>query len=138
MSVARAVIDTNVLVAAGINAGGKPAQVLAAVERLMLQPVISAEVMVEYRAVLMRPQFHFQAAWIDGLLDTFDALGLRLEPAPIDTALLPDPSDAPFIALALQVGCPVITGNTRHFPARTGAAVLTPAQWVESFIQQRG
>lgn len=130
MSAKLAVIDTNVLVSAGINPSGKPGQVLAAVERLMLRPVISADVMAEYRAVLTRPQFRFQAEWINSLLDNFEALGLLLEPAPISVAGLPDPSDAPFIALARHAGCPVITGNAKHFPAKARVAVLTPAGWV--------
>ncbi len=138
MSVTLAVVDTNVLVSAGINPSGKPGQVLAAVERLMLRPVISAHVMGEYRAVLTRPQFRFQAEWINSLLDNFEALGLLLEPAPINVAGLPDPSDAPFIALARHVGCPVITGNARHFPARAGIVVLTPAGWEEIAIRSRG
>jgi len=130
VSVKQAVIDTNVLVAAGINPSGKPAQVLAAVEQLVLQPILSAEVMAEYRDVLARPHFRFQPEWIDRLLDNFEALGVLLEPGPIDTALLPDPKDAPFIALARHAGCPVITGNVKHFPAEAGVVVLTPAGWV--------
>lgn len=130
MSVKQAVIDTNVLVSAGINPSGAPGRVLIAVERLELQAVISAEVMAEYRDVLTRPRFRFQPEWIDRLFDNLEALGLLLEPAPIDSVLLPDASDAPFIALARYAGCPVITGNTQHFPAAAGIVVLTPAGWV--------
>lgn len=130
MSVKQAVIDTNVLVAAGINPSGKPGQVLAAVEQLILQPILSAEVIGEYRQVLTRPHFRFQPEWIDRLLDNFEALGVLLEPPPIDIAGLPDPTDAPFIALARYARCPVITGNAKHFPAKAGVVVLTPAGWV--------
>lgn len=130
MSAKQAVIDTNVLVAAGINPSGKPGRVLAAVERLELQPVFSTDVIVEYRDVLMRAHFRFKSEWVHRLLENFELLGLRLEPPPIDTAGLPDPTDAPFIALARYAGCPVITGNVRHFPAAAGVVVLTPAGWV--------
>ena len=130
MSVKQAVIDTNVLVSAGINPSGPPGRVLAAVERLELQPVISAEVMAEYREVLARPRFRFQPEWIDRLRDNLEALGLLLEPPPIDTTSLPDPTDAPFIALARYAGCPVITGNSKDFPVEAGVVVLTPAGWV--------
>ena len=85
MSVKQAVIDTNVLVAAGINPAGKPGQVLAAVEQLTLQPIVSAGVMAEYRDVLTRPHFRFQTEWIDRLLDNFEALGVLLEPVSMDT-----------------------------------------------------
>ncbi len=100
MGVRQEVIDIDVLVSAGINPSGPPGRVLTAVERLELQPVISAEVMAKYREVLARPRFRFQPEWIDRLLDNIEALGLLLEPASIDTAFLPDASDAPFIALA--------------------------------------
>ena len=130
MSGKLAVVDTNVLVAAGINRSGNPGQVLVAVERLKLQPVFSAAVIAEYRAVLTRAHFGFQPEWINRLLGNFELLGLRLEPPPIDLAGLPDATDAPFIALARYARCPAITGNTRHFPKAAGVVVLTPAQWV--------
>ena len=126
----RAVIDTNVLVAGGINPDGKPAQVLAAVERLALQPVLSAAVLAEYRDVLSRRRFAFRQEWIKRLLENLGALGIVLEPPPIATDSLPDAGDAPFIALALLAGCPVITGNAKHFPADAGVQVLTPAEWL--------
>jgi len=138
VSAKQAVIDTNVLVAAGINPAGKPAQVLGAVEQLILQPILSADVLAEYRQVLTRPHFRFQPEWIDRLLDNFEALGVLLAPPPIDTAGLPDPADAPFIALARHARCPVITGNVKHFPAKVGVVVLTPAGWVENMGQQSG
>ena len=130
MSGKLAVVDTNVLVAASINRSGNPGQVLAGVERLKLQPVFSAAVIAEYRAVLTRAHFGFQPEWINRLLGNFELLGLRLEPPPIDLAGLPDASDAPFIALARYARCPVITGNTKHFQKAAGVVVLTPAQWV--------
>ena len=136
MTAQQAVVDTNVLVAAGINRSGNPGQVLAAVERLKLQPVFSAVVIAEYRAVLTRARFGFQAEWVNRLLGNFELLGLRLEPPPIDLAGLPDASDAPFIALARYARCPVITGNTRHFPKAARVVVLTPTQWVASSLLQ--
>lgn len=125
-----AVIDTNVLVSGDLNPSGNPGRVLAAVEQQLLQPVISADVMAKYRDVLMRPRLHLEREWVARLLDNFEALGLLLMPPPSDTAGLPDPGDAPFIALARYAGCPVITGNGRHF-AGTGVEVVTPAGWGE-------
>lgn len=130
MSVKLAVIDTNVLVAAGINPNGAPGRVLAAVEKLELQPVVSAEIIAEYRDVLTRPKFGFDPEWIDDLFGNLEALGLLLEPTPIATQSLPDPTDAPFIALALYAHCPVITGNAKHFPSGVGCLVLTPGEWM--------
>lgn len=123
-----AVVDTNVLVSGGLNPSGSPGRVLVAVERLLLRPVISADVMAEYRDVLNRPRLRLEPEWVACLLDNFEVLGLLLEPPPIDAASLPDPGDAPFVALARYARCPVITGNGRHF-AGAGVEVVTPAGW---------
>ena len=123
-----AVIDTNVLVSVGLNPAGSPARVLVAVERQLLQPVISADVLAEYRDVLIRPRLALQREWVERLLDNFEALGLLLVPSPIDAGNLPDPGDAPFIALARYARCPVITGNGRHFSG-AGVEVIAPAGW---------
>lgn len=128
MSVKLAVVDTNVLVSGGLNPSGSPGRVLAAIEQQLLLPVISAEVMMEYREVLVRPRLGLQSDWVIRTLDLFESLGLRLAPPPIDAASLPDPGDAPFIALAVHARCPVITGNARHF-AGSGVEVVTPAGW---------
>jgi predicted nucleic acid-binding protein len=125
-----AVIDTNVLVSGSLNPSGSPGRVLAAVERLLLQPVVSADVMAEYRDVLFRPRLRLDDQWVARLLDNLESLGLMLAPPPIDTTSLLDPGDAPFIALARYAGCPVITGNGRHFVA-AGVEVVTPAGWGE-------
>lgn len=128
MSAKLAVIDTNVLVSGGLNPSGNPGRVLAAVERLLLQPVISSDVMCEYRDVLVRPRLRLEREWVVRMLDNFEMLGLLLVPPPIDVTPLPDPGDAPFVALARYARCPVITGNGRHF-AKAGVEVVTPAGW---------
>lgn len=129
-----AVVDTNVLVSGGLNPSGSPARVLTAIEQQRLQAVISTEVMAEYREVLARPQLRLQRDWVMRTLDNFEALGLLLVPPAIDAALLPDPDDAPFIALALHARCPVITGNARDFPARLGVRVMTAREWVDALV----
>lgn len=126
-----AVVDTNVLVSGSLNRSGSPARVLAAVERRLLQPVISVEVMAEYEDVLTRPRFKLEREWVARLLDNFEAIGLLLAPPSLDGIeldRLPDPGDAPFIALARYAQCAVITGNGRHF-AGTGVEVVAPAGW---------
>ncbi|MBN2450989.1 MAG: hypothetical protein JXR77_11405 [Lentisphaeria bacterium] len=46
---------------------------------------------------------------------------------------LPDPDDAPFVECALALGCTLVTGNVRHYPAAAGKdiVVLTPRVFVE-------
>ncbi len=129
-----AVIDTNVLVSASINREGVPGQLVAKIRTLELTPVVSAAIRDEYAEVLRRPRFNFPQDWVDDLLADMEALALHVRPASIATGNLPDPSDAPFIATALRAGCPIVTGNARHFPADCGVKILSPAQFLSRLI----
>ncbi|OYY93633.1 MAG: putative toxin-antitoxin system toxin component, PIN family [Hydrogenophilales bacterium 28-61-23] len=129
-----AVIDTNVLVSASINREGTFGQLVAKIRLLELTPVVCAAILDEYADVLRRPRFNFPQDWVDDLLTDMAALALHVRPANIATANLPDPSDAPFIATALAAGCPIVTGNARHFPAECGVEILSPAQCLARLI----
>jgi len=130
VSVTQAVIDTNVLVSAALKPSGPRGQIIAAMRRGELLPVISRAVFAEYVEVLTRPKFGFRREAVDDLLGMIEEIAPMLEPPQINIANLPDPDDAPFIALARYARCPVITGNAIHFPAEAGIVVLTPAGWV--------
>ena len=130
MRLKQAVIDTDVLVAALIKHSGPPGQIMAALRRGELLPIISHSVFAEYAQVLARPRFGFAHEAIRAVLDLIEQFAPMLEPPPISLAGLPDPTDAPFIALAQYARCPVITGNARHFPANAGVVLLAPAGWV--------
>lgn len=45
---------------------------------------------------------------------------------------VPDPKDAPFLALAQTAGAWLVTGNLKHFPkaARRDVTVLSPAEYL--------
>lgn len=124
----RAVVDTNVLVSALISPTGTPAGLFEEIRCRSLTPVISPAVLAEYEAVLRRPRFDFPKDCVDDLLADMTGLGLFARPEPMTNLPLPDPADAPFIALALHTGCPIVTGNVRHFPKRLGVDVLTPKE----------
>jgi len=126
------VLDTNVIVSAGIQSGGAPA-------RLLMDWVLVGQVQVvtcpwiaaEYREVIRRPKFHrygFPPLWVEFLLD--ESLHLP-DPAPWPHPV-PDPKDAPFLALAHASGAWLVTGNLRHFPedGRFGTTVLNPADYL--------
>lgn len=124
----RAVIDTNILVSAAINSKGSPGRVVEAIKRLILTPAVSVDILAEYEEVLRRPRFGFPAVLVGELLANFDELGVLVEPAVLSDITLPDPDDAPFIAAALAAVCPIVTGNTRHFPKGIGIEVLSPTE----------
>lgn len=126
----QAVVDTNVWVSAFLTPGGAPAKLLQAVYSGGLVPVFSAEIEREYRAVLARPKFNIDRIVLADFLEQLHALGHYVEAVPALKIKLPDPTDAPFMALARHAGCPVITGNTRHFPAAARVVVTSPGEWL--------
>jgi putative PIN family toxin of toxin-antitoxin system len=127
-----AVLDTNVIVSAGIAPAGAPAKLLFDwVLKGKVQVAISPAVVAEYREVVRRPKFRrygFPPLWLEFLIE--ESLSLPdpeswLQPSP-------DPKDSPFLALAHAAGAWLVTGNLKHFPeaARNGVTVLSPADYL--------
>jgi len=129
----RAVVDTNVLVSGLMHPDRAPAQVLAAIARRHLVPVVCTAVMDEYTRVLPRPRLRLPAAEVSQALALLAGLAVWVEVPPYSgVPVLPDAADWPFIACALAAGCAVITGNLKHFPAGAGASVMSARAWVDS------
>jgi predicted nucleic acid-binding protein len=128
----RAVVDTNVLVSGLMAAASPPGRVVAAVVNGVLRLQLCEDILAEYSAVLPRPQLRLPPDRVAELLkliaQTADWVPV---PAYAGTPPLPDPSDWPFMACALAAGCPVVTGNLKHFPAGCGVRVMTAREWVE-------
>ena len=128
-----AVLDTNVIVSAGLKLGSVPYRVVMDWAFAgQVQAVTCPAITREYREVLWRPKFtrhRFPPEWIEDLL----ALSLQLpDPAPW-ADLLPDPKDAIFLALARASGAWLVTGNLKHFPkaARRGVTVVSPGEYLQ-------
>ncbi len=127
-----AVLDTNVIVSAGINREGAPAQLIMDwVLDGQVRAVTSPLIVEEYRAIVRRPRFYrfgFPPLWLEFLIEE----SMRLpEPTPWPHPG-PDANDLPFLALAYSAGAWLITGNLKHFPkeACNGVAVLSPADYL--------
>lgn len=119
------VLDTNILVSAGLTQG-PPAQVVDLALRRELAVILCPAILQEYLEVMHRPKFEkagFPPGWLDRLLAM--ATRLRLDP-PVWP--LPDPKDAVFLALAKTAGAALVTGNLKHFPhdLRQGIQVYAP------------
>lgn len=131
-----AVFDTNVIVSAGLKPGGPPAKlVMDWLLEGQVQIVSSPAIVEEYREVVQRHKFRrygFPPLWLDFILE--ESLHLP-EPGRWPHAV-PDPKDAPFLALAHAAGAWLITGNLRHFPksARKGVTVLSPAEYLAHLV----
>jgi hypothetical protein len=65
------------------------------------------------------------------VLSLFEQLAVEVKVPPYTgQPALPDPADWPFVACALAMDCPVVTGNARHFPDSCGVRVMTAREWV--------
>jgi len=132
----RVVIDTNIVISALISSHGSPARIIDLIVLGRLTPVFDDRIMAEYREVLARPKFNFQAQDINALLDLFEAEGESIVALPLDAEDLPDSDDAPFLEVAITASCPLVTGNTKHFPEKeigklikeTSTQIMTPAE----------
>ena len=93
-------------------------------------------IMTEYREVLRRPKFDFDARLVDDLLEFLESEGELVGAVPLRLSL-PDPDDAMFLEVASAGGAEyVVTGNIRHFPTdvRRGNPVVSPRDFVEIVI----
>jgi uncharacterized protein len=126
------VLDTNVIVSAGIKRESVPAKlVMDWVLEGQVQVVTCAWIVDEYREVLSRRKFQrhgFPPHWLEFLIE--ESLYLQ-DPEPWSHRL-PDPEDGPFLALAKSSGAWLVSGNLRHFPphARGGVTVLSPVDYL--------
>ena len=126
------VLDTNVLVSAGINPDGPPAKIV--VDLVLggtVQTVTSPSVTAEYREVFRRAKFfryEFPPLWLEFLIDE----SMQLPEPALWPHSCPDPKDAVFLALAKAAGAWLVTGNLKHFPVRgrAGVRVVSPAEYL--------
>jgi len=128
----RVVLDTNALVSGVLSVSAPPGQIVELVVDGALQIVLNPANLAEYEDVLHREELGLRAERVGILLDRIrrGALILTAMPWPHD---LPDPDDAPFLAVADAGVCPLVTGNLRHFPVKSRGAVtvLTPREFVD-------
>ena len=126
-----AVVDTNVLVSALWTKNP-----LAATRRVLdlllsgeIVPLYNAEVVEEYRDVLNRPKFPFDAQEVDDLIGFIMEIGVDTERTKYDE-LMPDEDDRVFYEISLTVEDSfLVTGNLKHYPKVP--KVVTPAELIE-------
>ncbi len=133
----RLVLDTNVLVSGVLSANGPPGWIVEAVLAGEVEPAFDAAIRSEYEDVLERRELSLEPTRVAALLEVVDGFGLEVVVPPWPERL-PDAADAPFLAVAAWVGCPLVTGNLRHFPrtARGGVVVLSPRQLLDALAER--
>ncbi len=136
----RVVLDTNVLVSGLLSPYGHSARIVRLVASGKLELGLDARLLCEYKDVLHRPKFDFEAGRIDAFLAQVEGCGIIVASSPLPIPL-PDTDDDAFleVALAGRAEC-LVTGNIVHFPKelRQGIRVLSPAEIVEFYRDQRG
>jgi putative PIN family toxin of toxin-antitoxin system len=133
------VLDTNVIVSGLLRPHSTPATVLRLVAMGAVRVAYDERILAEYREVLSRPKFPFTPAQIKTFLEQTEGEGIAVAAPPWMTPL-PDADDAAFleVAEAARVDA-LITGNTRHYPARCrhGIPVLDPAAFLDRWRRER-
>jgi putative PIN family toxin of toxin-antitoxin system len=130
------VLDTNVIVSAGISPVGPPAKIVTIwVLGGTVRIVTSPRVVSEYREVVRRAKFHrynLPPLWLESLIEE----STQLPDSNLWSYACPDPKDTPFLALAHVAGAWLVTGNLKHFPesVRTGVTVLSPADYLAHLV----
>jgi predicted nucleic acid-binding protein len=130
-----AVFDTNVLVSGILSPHGPPGWIVDALQQGECRAIIDDRIWDEYVEVMSRPAFGFAPDDVETLLGRIAHHAIR---APVTVEQLrrlplPDPDDVPFLACALAMDVPLVTGNVRHFPRAAAGkiAILTPAAYVQ-------
>jgi uncharacterized protein len=125
----RVVIDSNVIVSAMLSPHAPPAQVVRQALQGGLGLFHDDRILAEYREVLSRPKFGFDADDVRAMLEGIEWIGETVFASPLSIEL-PDPDDLPFLEVAAAARADaLVTGNTRHFrpvKGRHDVRVLTP------------
>ena len=124
----RVALDTDVIVAAVRSRTGAANALLRAVRQQRLEAVASVPMMLEYEAVLMRPEQRRVSGYMDGLA----ALMVPVIPYFLWCPALRDPDDEMVLDAAVNGQAnAIVTFNVRHFlpgAKQFQLDVLTPAQ----------
>jgi putative PIN family toxin of toxin-antitoxin system len=127
----RVVIDTNVLVSGIMNPHGSPGRVVDSIVSQSISALYDDRILLEYRDVLLRPFFGFQATDVNALVDFIELSGEQISAGPVN-AVLPDPTDLPFLEVAIAGSADaLVPGNLKHFKpvrGRHSVSILSPAE----------
>lgn len=133
----RIVLDTNVLVSGFLSPHGPPGAILRSVLAGSITVCFDDRILSEYRDVLSRGGFAFDADRVDEVLALIEAHGEFVLAETLGVEL-PDADDAMFVEVASAAGADVlVTGNRKHFPdeALRDVRVILPGAFVEEYLR---
>lgn len=126
----RVVLDCNIIISAGLNAGICGEVIAAVVRRHEL--LISADVLQEYLLVAKRKKFCNSYEQLALLIQILMQNAILVDPAAGGIGL-PDAKDVMFLDLAISgAGDALVTGNKRHFPFSeyAGVHIFSPREFL--------
>lgn len=128
-----AVVDTNVLVSALLSKREDSATVRVLKEILggRITPLYHADILAEYREVLLRPKFHLRQETVQFILTAIRQFGIEVFPQTTGEVLA-DMDDLIFYEVAMEKrgqDAFLITGNQKHYPVRN--FIVTPSEMME-------
>jgi putative PIN family toxin of toxin-antitoxin system len=134
----RIVLDTNVIVSGLLSPEANPGRIVDLFLAGEVTLLVDDRILAEYRAVLRRSKFGFDASDVSDFLDLVEVASERVV-APPYRGKVPDPSDRPFLEVALAGRADsVVTGNVRHFRLpHLGPSVESPAEFVRRWTRSR-
>jgi predicted nucleic acid-binding protein len=113
---------------------GPPGRLLEWLRQGEVQAVLDARIASEYDEVSTRPELGLPTDDVRTVLVSVLSQARWVEVGPADQIRgLPGPDDAPFAECARITGCPLVTGNARHFPREAvgGLKVVTPREYCD-------
>ena len=115
---AKAVLDTNIVVSGLRNPEGSSASILKLAQTRIFRWYVSEEILNEYEEVLTRASLGLKLPQITKVLGMLRRTCIMAAPTKAVKATS-DPDDNMFLECALEARADyVVTGNVRHFPAR--------------------
>lgn len=131
-----AVFDTNVIVSAFLKRGSIPDTVLSLALNDIITLLLNAEIVKEYREVLLRPKFGFDEKDVEIFIKQIETQGIFIDEHRL-TDVFSDPSDKVFYEIVMEAKkdreAYLVTGNTKHFPQQP--YVVTPREMLEIIVR---
>jgi putative PIN family toxin of toxin-antitoxin system len=132
----RAVLDTNVIVAALRSSSGASFQILLAADRGEFELALSVPLLAEYDDVTQRPEsgIEIDLTEIDAIIRRLAAIAYKQPIYYLWRPVLPDPKDDMVLELALAATAShIVTFNKKHLrrAEEYGIKVSSPAEFLE-------
>jgi len=127
----KAVVDTNVIVSALINANGTPAKILSLILNGKIKILYDNRILFEYIDVLSRKEFGFNIDVINDMMEFFKYEGDFINADHLNIKFS-DQTDEKFYEVYKSGKVHyLITGNKKHFPDDDG--VVNPMEFLNVY-----